>query len=280
VTARGCARLRSRALGVDREMQNRRVMATLTIDRVLPTTGAPVEPAPLLAPDPVWRPLFRLGGVAAASLVAIIVVAVVVYLAWPPPAFEPRTINVVAWYELFERNPWLGLLELDGLMLIGSALSAVLFLALHAALRPVAPASMAIATTSAIVSAAVYFTANPAFSLLALSEQFAAATSSIQRAGLLVSGQALLAVYQGTPFDVSYVLSGIAGLIASTAMLRSRLFGTVAPYLGIGMGLLLLVPPTLGTIGVIFSFAALILQTAWSILVARHLFRMAREPRS
>jgi hypothetical protein len=254
-------------------------MATLAIDRVLTTVREPAkaDPSTPTPSDPAWRSLYRLGGAAAASLVAVIAVAITVFVVWPPPAFEPRTVNVVDWYALLERSPWLGVLELDGLMLVGYALVLAIFLALYAALRTVRPAWMAVATMLAVVSAAVYFAANPAFSMLALSEQYAAATSSITRAGLLVSGQTLLAIYQGTPFDVSYVLFGVASVIVSIVMLRSAIFDKVTGGLGLGMGVLMLVPPTVGSVGVAVSLGSLVLESAWAVLVARRLFRLARD---
>ena len=37
----------------------------------------------------------------------------------------------------------------------------------------------------------------------------------------------MLAIYQGTAYDVWYVLTAVAWLIISVVMLRSRLFGKV-----------------------------------------------------
>jgi hypothetical protein len=42
-----------------------------------------------------------------------------------------------------------------------------------------------------------------------------------------------LAIYQGTAFDVYYVLGGVVGLIISAAMLRSTIFSKVTTYVGI-----------------------------------------------
>jgi hypothetical protein len=63
-------------------------------------------------------------------------------------------------------------------------------------------------------------------------------------------------------------------LIVSFVMLRSNKFGKVVSYFGIASGVLALVPPTVGTIGMAFSFASLIPMTVWLILIARKLLHL------
>jgi hypothetical protein len=60
-----------------------------------------------------------------------------------------------------------------------------------------------------------------AFEMLTLSNQYATATMDVERSIFLAAGEAMLATWQGTAFDVSYVLSAIAILIVSAVMLRS-----------------------------------------------------------
>ncbi len=43
----------------------------------------------------------------------------------------------------------------------------------------------------------------------------------------------MLAIHQGTAFDVSYVLGSVAPLIISVVMLRSNIFSNVTAYVGI-----------------------------------------------
>ena len=42
-----------------------------------------------------WKPLYRLGGAAALILVAIIPIAVIVFIALPPPSFQPTSSAVI-----------------------------------------------------------------------------------------------------------------------------------------------------------------------------------------
>ena len=56
----------------------------------------------------------------------------------------------------------------------------------------------------------------------------------------------MLVTWQGTAFDVIYVLSALAVLIVSAVMLRSHLFSKVTGYAGLSAGILMRVPPTAG----------------------------------
>ena len=82
-----------------------------------------------------------------------------------------------------------------------------------------------------------------AFSMLSLSNQYAATTTDTPRTMLLASGQALLTGLQSSTFYVSYILMSTAGLIISSVMLRSNnIFSKVTAYVGIlasvlGLGL-------------------------------------------
>jgi hypothetical protein len=54
--------------------------------------------------------------------------------------------------------------------------------------------AMAIATASGLVGIAVYFASNHAFSMLSLGDQYATATTDVQRSMLLAVGEGLLAI--------------------------------------------------------------------------------------
>ena len=82
-----------------------------------------------------------------------------------------------------------------------------------------------------------------------------------------------LAIYQGTAFDVYYVLGGVVGLIISAVMLRSNIFSKGTAYVGILMSVMMVVPPIVGTIGIVFSLISLVPLTIWCILIARRLFQ-------
>jgi hypothetical protein len=126
--------------------------------------------------DADWRPLYRIAGAAAAISVALLPVAIVVYSFSPPPS------TVLGSFAQLQANRFVGLVDLDLVMLIDSVLVIPIFLAVYVSLRRASESFMALGTTLGLVGIAIYFTTNPAFSMLTLSDQYAAATSDAQRA--------------------------------------------------------------------------------------------------
>lgn len=246
-----------------------------------PTRQPPQDGSQAETAEAAWKPLYRIGAVAAVISVAVIPIAIVVFIAWPPPGFEPTSGNVIAWFKFFHDNPFVGLLDLDLLMLAGEALVVPVFLALYVALRRVSPSFTAIALALGLIGTTVYFAANQSFSMLVLSNQYTEATTDAQRSSLVAAGQALLTVYRGTPFDVGYVLGAIATLIMAVVMLRSTIFNKATAYVGILLGISMLVPANAGTPGLIFGFASLVPTMIWDILIARKLFQLgSRLPKA
>ena len=184
-----------------------------TADRESPSAGQkPVDASRAETTEFAWKPLYRVGGAAALIVVLSYVIQIIVLVVSPPPN------TVIDFFTLFHRNALLGLLDLDLLSIADYALFVPLFLALYFALRRVSPSFMAIATALGLVGIATYFASNTAFEMLSLSNQYAAATTDAQRGLFVASGQAMLAIYQGTAFDVSYIFLAIASLIISVVM--------------------------------------------------------------
>jgi hypothetical protein len=236
-----------------------------------PTTSQKsVDAARVQKADSAWKPLYQIGGAAALLVVVVYVIQMIVFVVSPPPG------TVIGYFTLFHRNVLLGLLNLDLLSLADYVLFIPMFLALSVALRRVSPSFIAIALTSALVGIATYFASNTAFAMLSLSTQYAAATTEAQRSLVMAAGQAMLATFQGTAFNVSYVLLSIAPLIISAVMLRSNVFGKVTAYVGIvasAIGLGLFVP----AIGVFLSLMSIIGLIIWYLLIARRLFQIAQD---
>lgn len=225
--------------------------------------------------DTGWRPLYRLGGIAALFALALIPLAAAAYFLWPPPS------TVAGHLTLLREQPLLGLLGLDLPMLLSTIALLPVYLALYAALRRVSPSFMMVALVLGLVSLTTYLTTNPAFGLLTLSEPYATATTDAQRQVVLGAGQAIYAISVGTAFDVSYVLAGVAALVIGTVMLRrgSAIFGRATAYAGLTMGAFGLVPATAGTVGLVCAFVSLLPTVAWLALVARDLWRLGSGPR-
>ena len=197
-----------------------------------------------------WKPLYRIGGGAALLAVACIVAAIAVFLAWPPPT------TIESWFALFQRNGFLGLLDLDLLLVTSYVVMIPLYLALYVALRRVSQSFMAIALAFNMLGAALILGVNPGAAMLTLSDRYAAATTDAQRAMFLAAGQALMTNWSGTAFVVGYLLGGIGVLITAAVMLRSRIFSKFIAYTGLVMGALMLVPASAGTVGLLLSLVS------------------------
>jgi hypothetical protein len=219
--------------------------------------------------DTDWRPLYRVAGFAALLTAVLIPLQIIVFIAWPPPLEGP----VTDWFRLFQDNWLLGLLSLDLLLLVDYVLLVPIVLALYVALRRVSESWMAVATALYFVAIAAYFASNTAFEMLSLSDQYAAATTDAQRAMYRVAGQTMLATFEGTAFQVSYVLASVAGIIIGAVMLRSDVFSRVSAYaliLGDVIGLGLYIP----TIGIFLSVISVPVLWVWYLLIARKLIQL------
>lgn len=90
----------------------------------------------------------------------------------------------------------------------------------------------------------------------------------------MAAGQAILAGWEGTAFQVGYLLGQLAGIMIGLVMLKGHRFGRVIPSTPIvgnlvGFGLYL---PTVGV--AISAFSGLILWV-WYLLIARKFLQLA-----
>lgn len=153
---------------------------------------------------------------------------------------------------------------------------------------------MAIATTSAFAGIVVYFASNKAFSMLALSHQYAVATTDAQRAALAASGQTMLAVgrftgnggHPGAGGYASLLLIASAGIIVSVVMLRSGQFSRATALVGVLAGALdvayclayaLILPADGVRLGLVFIPAAGLFLMLWHLMVGWKLLQLSRE---
>lgn len=225
--------------------------------------------------DPRWKVLYQLGGAAALSLVSIIVVQLIVFMTAPPPLAG----TALDWFRLFEKNKLIGLIDFELLMIVYTILSIPLTLALYILLRRTSEAFTALYLVLSLLGVMCFIAARPAFEMLYLSDQFAAATTEAQKALFLAAGEAKLATFHGTAFQISYLLGSINGLIISLVMLRSNIFSKATAYVRIGSSVFdfgLYVP----VIGIYLSIFSVLFLFAWDIMIARRLFQLARSSAS
>ena len=131
---------------------------------------------------------------------------------------------------MLEHTPLL-LVNLDLVMLFDYPASLLVFVALCVALstgtlRRGSRSLLVVAAALAVTGIVSYFAANPAFAMLALSNEYAApAAGEAERMATVAVGQAILAAFSGSGFMTSYILIAVSGLILAITMLQSDTFG-------------------------------------------------------
>lgn len=116
--------------------------------------------------------------------------------------------------------------------------------------------------------------------MLTLSKEYFNATSELQRNSLSGAGSVLMAIYRGTAFNVYYVLNAITLLVLAIVMLKSQIFSKTTAIIGISSGILMAIPSSAGTIGMIFSLASLIPWAIFIILISKKFFQLASQGQS
>jgi hypothetical protein len=214
-----------------------------------------------------WMWLYKIGIVAALISLILIPISMVAFFIWPP--FPPNILTVI------QEDMLAGLMSLDFLYLLGNFFGIPLFLVLFVTLRRVDGSWSLIALTLGFIGLVCIVLARPILEMLALSDQYAAATGT-DKATYLAASEAVLSLFHGTAFYVHYLLGSASLLISSFLMLRSDLFGKVTARVGIVTNIVVLglyVP----IIGVYLSMLSVVGYLIWYALIARSLLRLVHS---
>jgi hypothetical protein len=221
--------------------------------------------------DPRWKTLFYMAAFAAIYMIILIPIQGIFYIVSPPPS------TVLGFFELFQESTLMGLINLDLLLTIDYVLVLFIYFVIFIVLSRREKTLSLVATILGCLSITLYIVSREAtFSMIALSNEYFGATTEMEQVAILAAGKMLLAMYNGSSFSISYVLGGFTMLLFSIAMLKDEVFENSIPITGLIMGVLMLVPPTVGELGIWISMVSLIPSLIWMILMSRWLFRTAR----
>ncbi|KAA3665292.1 MAG: DUF4386 family protein, partial [Chloroflexi bacterium] len=223
------------------------------------------------------------GGVAAWGTVLTGIVEIMITFL---PGGDAPHGTIIDWFTLFQEDLFMGLRNLGLLNLFFNAFAILIYMALYAVHRHHREQPFAmLAAIISFLGIGVFFATNRAFPMLALSQQYAAASTEAQRVVLEAGGQAMLAVGSShTPGTfLAFFLIDSAGILISVVMLRSMIFGRAAAYVGIlGFGILLVVEFLASFVAgvqdvtiLLFMFGG-ILSMVWNILIARGLVQFGK----
>jgi hypothetical protein len=222
--------------------------------------------------------LYKIGGVAALlQLVAILGYSVIIATLGPKPT------SPTEYFEVFESNRMAGLLRGDFLMLILIGLYLGTFPALYMALKRYSPVYTAFATLFTIIVVTGVFAIESSFSLMHLSDQYAAATTEAMKAQLLAAGEAVIAsdMWNSTGGYMGGILLQGSGMMISVIMLRSKDFSKLTAYSGLlGNGLDLIqhvLHPFMPAISASIAMVMGIFYIIWFPMLARDLLRLGRH---
>lgn len=220
-----------------------------------------------------FQPLYRIARFLALTMLIIIPLQIVIYVISPPPD------TVKGFFELYHQNPFLGLLSLDFLYLFNNMIIIIVYLALFVVLYQEKPVTVLLALILGLIGIACYYPSNPAFEMLTLSNQYFQALPE-QQTIYLAAGEAVMAGYTGTSFDVYYVLSTICLLLFSWAIIKSTRFNKSVGLWGLASGFFMIVPSSAGMLGMIFSFLSLIPWVVFVTLLMLKFKKLATEPQN
>jgi hypothetical protein len=208
-----------------------------------------------------WRHLYKIAGYGTIIMLIIIHIQIAVFTIFPIPT------SIEGWFELLHTNMFTGLIHLDLLYIINNIIVAIIYLALYTSLKKKNEGLMAIALLLGILGIAAYLASNKAFEMLSISNFYYSSVSETAKTAYLAAGQTLISSWQGTAFDIYYVLNGFALIIISCVMFKSSIYNKKTAAIGLASGILMMVPSTAGTLGLIFSLASLVPWIVFSVLI-------------
>ena len=232
--------------------------------------------------DVRWKDFYKFAG-AMALLILIAGLVDTITSMWGGEARDNATVSVIEWFTMFQSQRFSAFSNLGLINIITLTLGTPLYLALYNAHRRHHPAFSALAAILFFLGTAVYVSSNTVFSMLALSNQYAAATDT-QKLLLEAAGRAALA--QGADLTpgtfMGFFFTQSAGIIMAIVMLQSGVFSKWTAWTGLaGFGftsiffIIAAFVPSRYDLAMIFAMFGGLSLLAYHIMLARRFFQLA-----
>ncbi len=224
-----------------------------------------------------WKMLCRIGGASALLQLACSLVTMVVVFGM---GGEPATVE--QYFDLLSHHRLMGLIRMDFASVLNVGLYPLTVFGLYAALKRTRPASIALALILVCLGTVLWLGSHSAFSMISLSDQYAAAATEAERSGLLAAGRAIIAadMWHTTGAFMSGVFLQGATTWVSILMLRGGIFSRTTAWVGLlvhGLDLAhVLLMPFLPLVGPWPMIVAGPLYPLWFFLVGRRLFQLGQ----
>ena len=223
--------------------------------------------------DARWKDLYKMAGIAAIVSEVVILLGIVSYFIWP---YAPGVKSTESIFLLLKSNPFGGLVSLDLFLFAWNLFSVLLYLALYVSLEQVNKPYALAALAVGLIAVILLIPSRPLVEMLTLSGQYASATSAAAKAQYLATGDALLAVFNGTGWFMSNLLGGISLLVSSILMLRGGIYSKATAIVGIITNAMVSVffIPGLGTFLLFLSLPGYMI---WYFLLAKKFFQLGKN---
>jgi hypothetical protein len=231
-----------------------------------------------------WNAFYRIGAVAALCSVFFGLLEIAITFT---PGGSVVPVTVLDWFKLYQDNPFIGLRDLGLINFFINSLGVVIFFSLYAVFRRDRLQPYALfAVIILFIGTAVFYATNRAFTMLALSQQYAAAASDAERALVAAAGLSALSVGRshspGTFFG--FFICEIAGIMMTVIMLKSQLFSKATAVVGlVGWSMLMFhellrsFAPGIGEVTMMVAIPGGLCIMAWYILIAVRLLQFGRK---
>jgi hypothetical protein len=223
--------------------------------------------------DPSWKGLYKWGGVSAVlGGVLVFICVALAFALGSPPSGGQAVLNYLSGKTTLAYT-------LYGLFIVADMLTVPVVLALYLALKRVNKNAMLAAAVFAGLGTILDLgvTTISWIGLITLSQNYAAATSSVQSAAYVAAANYVLAVTAVSAPIFSIVISSIGALIISLVMLKG-IFNKATAYMGIAASIVGFIYgiSVFGPSLTIFLIIAFLLNGIWYLLLGYRLYRLGK----
>jgi hypothetical protein len=202
-------------------------------------------------------------------MILIIPIQVIIFLVVPMPE------TALGWLELYKDNPLMGLLHMDFLYITNNTFLIFFYFVLFITLKKDKDNSLVnIALITGVIGAILYYVSNRSIEMLYLTNRYYETTDTVLQQSYLANVEIYLDVWKGTAFNIYYVLSAVSLLTFSFIMLKNTFYSRTTAIFGLVSGVLMIIPSSVGMIGMVSALLSLIPWVGFSFLVMKRLFKL------
>ncbi|MEZ4519628.1 MAG: DUF4386 family protein [Chloroflexota bacterium] len=213
-----------------------------------------------------WSTLYRISAVAVGLALLVIPISIGAYFLWPPPE------TVLGHFAQYQESRLAGAVGMDLLYLLPNILLIPTWLAFYVALKRTNISLIALSVVSGLIATIMLIPTRPIVEMARLSDLYTTGTAAQQTAAL-GAGEALLAIYGGTAYNVHYILGSLALIVICYVMLQSDVFSHRIAYVGLAANII-----TLGfyipVVGVYISIFSVLFYFVWYVMMARRFWQL------